>query len=113
MSEIQAAGEIAIDMDAICADLNDQLDNVTAKGGISADLYVSNDTSQLESPQLGLYNDYTLSSPEPPSSKSSNLLALLSFTAFATRCAVKPATTSLRHYLDQMAFATTVMNGIA
>ncbi|KAJ1035289.1 hypothetical protein NDA13_000709 [Ustilago tritici] len=52
MSEIQDAGEIAIDMDAICADLNDQLDNTTAKGGISADLEASNGTSPLESPSL-------------------------------------------------------------
>lgn len=113
MLEIQAAGEITINMDAICADLNDQLDDVLAKGGISTDLYVSNNTSQLESPQLGLYSNYTLSSPEPPSIKSSDPLALLSFTAFTTRCTVKPAMTSLGHYLDRMAFATTVMNGIA
>ncbi|SYW78095.1 uncharacterized protein UBRO2_02287 [Ustilago bromivora] len=100
MSEIQEAGEITINMDAICTDLNDQLDDVMAEGGISTDLDVSNDTSQLESPQLGLYGNYTLSSPKPPSSKSSDPLALLSFMAFATRCAVKPATTSLGHYLD-------------
>ncbi|SOV08667.1 uncharacterized protein UDID_17687 [Ustilago sp. UG-2017a] len=80
---------------------------------LRADLDVSNDTSQLKSPQLGLYDNYTLSSLKPPSSESSDPLALLSFTAFAMRCAVKPATTSLGHYLDQMAFATTVMNGIA
>ncbi|SAM82184.1 uncharacterized protein UBRO_20643 [Ustilago bromivora] len=85
MSEIQEAGEITINMDAICTDLNDQLDDVMAEGGISTDLDVSNDTSQLESPQLGLYGNYTLSSPKPPSSKSSDPLALLSFMAFATR----------------------------
>lgn len=33
--------------------------------------------------------------------------------AFATRCADKPATTYLGHYLDRMAFATTVMHGTA
>ncbi|CCF47960.1 hypothetical protein NDA11_001864 [Ustilago hordei] len=113
MLEIQAAREITINMDAICADLNDQLDDVSAKGGISTDLYVSNNTSQLESPQLGLYSNYTLSLPEPPSIKSSDPLALLSFMAFTMRCTVKPAMTSLGHYHDQMAFATTVMNGIA
>ncbi|KAJ1026654.1 hypothetical protein NDA13_004027 [Ustilago tritici] len=113
MSEIQEAREIAINMDAICVDLNDQLDDATAKGGISTDLDVSNNTSQLKSPQLGLYDNYTLSLPKPPSSNSSDPLALLSFTAFAMRCAVKPATTSLGHYLDQMAFATTMINGIA
>ncbi|SAM83167.1 uncharacterized protein UBRO_20375 [Ustilago bromivora] len=112
MSKIQEAREITINMDAIWMDLNDQLNEAMAKGGNSTDLDVSNNTSQLKSPQLGLYND-TLSSPEPPSSESSDPLALLSFTAFTTRCTVKPATTSLGHYLDQMAFATTVMNGIA
>ena len=52
MSEIRETGKIANDMDTIRVDLNDQLDDATAKGGINADLEVSNDTSQLESPSL-------------------------------------------------------------
>lgn len=105
MSEIQVAGEIAIDMDGICADLNAQLDDVSAEGGTSTDLDVSNTVSPLESPRLDLYDNRTLSSPDS--------LALFNFTAFATRCADKPATTYLGHYLDRIAFATTVMHGTA
>ncbi|CCF50123.1 hypothetical protein NDA11_004238 [Ustilago hordei] len=105
MLEIQAAGEITTDMDGICTDLNAQLNDTSAEGGTSTDLDISNAISPLEFPRLGLYDNCMLSSLDP--------LTLLNFTAFATRCADKPAMTYLGHYLDQMAFATTVMNGTA
>ncbi|KAJ1029743.1 hypothetical protein NDA13_002986 [Ustilago tritici] len=100
-------------MDAIHADLNGQLDDTTAEGGTDTNPEAFTDTSQLESPQFDPYNKYTLSTPKSPSSESSDPLGMLSFTAFATSCATKPATKTLGHYLDQIAFATVVMNGVA
>ncbi|SOV04345.1 uncharacterized protein UDID_17071 [Ustilago sp. UG-2017a] len=67
MSEICDAGKIVIDMDAIHADLNGQLDDTTAKGCTDTNPEAFTDTSQLESPQFDPYNKYTLSTPKSPS----------------------------------------------
>ncbi|SAM63157.1 uncharacterized protein UBRO_20160 [Ustilago bromivora] len=113
MSDICDAGEIIINMDAIHAVLNVRLDDATAEGGTDTNPEVSTDTSQLGSPQFDLYNEYTLSTPKSPSSESPDPLGMLSFMTFATSCAIKPATKTLGHYLDQIAFATIVMNRVA
>lgn len=100
-------------MDTIQASLHKQLDIVMAKGDTNTNLGDHNNTSQLESPQFGSHDNYTLSRPESPDSEMSDLLALHSYTAFATRCVVDQTTEVLDHHLDRMAFTVTVMNGIA
>ncbi|SOV02072.1 uncharacterized protein UDID_18947 [Ustilago sp. UG-2017a] len=77
-----------------------QLDEATAEGDISTNLGDPDDTSQLESPQFGLHNDYTLSRPKSPNSEMSYPLALHSYTAFAMGCATKPTTEALDNHLD-------------
>ncbi|SPC66819.1 uncharacterized protein UHOD_11434 [Ustilago sp. UG-2017b] len=70
MSEICDAGKTVIDMDAIHADLNGQLDDATAEGGTDTNPEAFTDTSQLESPQFDPYDKYTLSTPKSPSRQS-------------------------------------------
>ncbi|SYW81919.1 uncharacterized protein UHO2_00414 [Ustilago hordei] len=113
MSDIHAVSEIIIDMDAISTDLNTQLDDTTAKGGTDATPVAFTYTSPLESPQFNPHNEYTLSTPKSPSSEAPDPLGMLSSTAFAMSCAIKPAMKNLGHYLDQIAFATGIMNRVA
>ncbi|SAM83158.1 uncharacterized protein UBRO_20739 [Ustilago bromivora] len=83
------------------------------RGGTDAYPEVFTNASQLESPQFGPYDKYTLSTPESPSSETSDPLDMLSFTAFAMSCTTKPAMKTLGHYLNQIAFATVMMNRVA
>ncbi|SAM84250.1 uncharacterized protein UBRO_20822 [Ustilago bromivora] len=100
-------------MDTIHADLHNQLDKATAKGGTSTNPGDPDDTSQLESPQFGSHDDYMLLRPKSPNSKMPDPLALCSYVALATRYTVGPTTEVLDHYFNWMAFAATVMDSVA
>ncbi|SYW81899.1 uncharacterized protein UHO2_00403 [Ustilago hordei] len=113
MSEIQEASEIVIDMDAIHTNLHHQLDEAMAKGGTSTNPGDSDNTSQLESLQFGSHDDYTLSRPKSLDSRVPDPLTLCNYTALATRCTVGPMTKVLGNYFDWMAFAATVIDGVA
>ncbi|KAJ1041808.1 hypothetical protein NDA14_002149 [Ustilago hordei] len=100
MAEIEDAGEIVMDLDAITADLRAELDMVSSKGGNIQQASTHTDTQENIISVLG--STHT-KSPDP--------LGLLGYTAFATTCSGTQAPTIGTHYLDCMAFAVAVMNG--
>ncbi|KAJ1021036.1 hypothetical protein NDA13_005664 [Ustilago tritici] len=115
MAAIEEAGEVVVDLDAIAADLEAELNVTASKGGnIMQDL---TDTLEnvplLETPRsnatVDVYNDVSIL--EPNCTESPDPLDLLSYRAFAAACSDIQAPTISGHHLDHMAFVVTMMNG--
>ncbi|SOV09013.1 uncharacterized protein UDID_18233 [Ustilago sp. UG-2017a] len=124
MAEIEEAGEVIMDIDAITADLQADLDATQSKGvnipQRSTHVETQEDMSLLETPRSDAVTDVydsvsilgstCMESPDPSD--------LLGYTAFAATCsAVKhPGTqtsTVSSYHLDRMAFVAMVMDGTA
>ncbi|SAM85546.1 uncharacterized protein UBRO_20006 [Ustilago bromivora] len=124
MAEIEEAGEVIMDIDAITADLQADLD-ATQSEGVNIPQRLTHVESQenvslLETPHSDVVADvydgvsvleFTRTELPDPSN-------LLGYTAFATTCsAVKHSGTQIStvssHHLDRMAFAVTVMDGVS
>ncbi|KAJ1023855.1 hypothetical protein NDA13_004689 [Ustilago tritici] len=118
-AEIEEAGEVIMDIDAITADLQADLDVVQSKGGNipqgSTYAETQENMSLLETPcsdaVADVYN--SVSMIESNCMELPDPLDLLGYTAFATTCFDTQTPIVSSHHLDHMAFAVTVMDGMA
>lgn len=119
MAEIEATGEIVVDLDVIAADLEAELDAASSEEGNTLHNTTQaadpESTSLLDTPRsdtvANVYDDVSVL--ELARTGSSDQLDLPGYTAFAATCSETMALTIGSHHLERMAFAVTVMNGTA
>lgn len=119
MAEIEVAGEVVIDLDAIAPDLDAELDTALTKGGnmlqVPTQTMDPGDMPLLQTPcsdtipsiydSVSMLESDRTESPDPPD--------LPSYTAFAATCSETQAITLGNHHLNHMEFTAMVMNGTA
>ncbi|SPC66777.1 uncharacterized protein UHOD_11428 [Ustilago sp. UG-2017b] len=121
MADIEEAGEIVMDIDAIAADLQADPDAVQSEGGDTMqDLThaeAQENVSMLDTPHSDATADVydSVSVLDSTSMESPDLSNLLGYTAFAATCSITSNSdiqmpTVSSHHLDRMAFAATVMD---
>ncbi|KAJ1604177.1 hypothetical protein NDA14_003947 [Ustilago hordei] len=118
MAEIEAAGEVVVDLNMIAADLEAELDATPSEGGnssLSQDQVLWNDLETVSLLRMlgsnimtDIYDDVSVLGPTP-----AETLTQPSLLAFAATCLGTQALTFGNNHLDHMAFTVTVMNGTA
>ncbi|KAJ1585616.1 hypothetical protein NDA12_000079 [Ustilago hordei] len=117
LAEIEATGEIVVDLDVIAADLEAELDAVSSEEGNTSHNMTQaaypESMSLLDTPHSDtVANMYDgISVLELARTGSSDQLDLPGYTAFAATCSETMALTIGSHHLEHMAFMATVMNG--
>ncbi|KAJ1027735.1 hypothetical protein NDA13_003190 [Ustilago tritici] len=118
MAEVEEAGEVVMDLDAIAADLRAELDAAPSEEGHIQQVSTHTDTQDmplLETPRSDTVPDVYDGVSVLRSTRTESLdpLDLLGYTALAAICSGSQAPMISNHHLDRMAFAVTVMNGTA
>ncbi|KAJ1038973.1 hypothetical protein NDA10_001740 [Ustilago hordei] len=115
MSEIENAGEIVIDLDAIAAELCAELDVTLSQARNSTEDPTCVDILMLETPRsnamASVYDDISILDLNHVG--LTDRISTLRYTALAVTCSGTGMIMISNHHLNQMAFTTTVMNGAA
>ncbi|KAJ1040540.1 hypothetical protein NDA10_007415 [Ustilago hordei] len=113
MSKIENAGKIVIDLDAITADLCAELDITLSQAKNSTEDPTCVDILTLETPQsdamASMYDNVSIL--DLNHAGPMDRISTLGYTALAAMCSGTGTIMISNHHLNQMAFATTVMNG--